>query len=158
MMIKEIDELMVHWGEQHRRYGLSAGIGSQMGSIMDWKGCAPRGTPGSRIISGGTGMDHITGEIDAAVAKLGRGAEKEAALARLAEYRYWKQVSIREQMRSLGMAEGADRTYRNWVTRLHQQVMLILADRSSAARGSGGQTQPHSYSRALVAKASRARR
>ncbi|WP_296258646.1 MULTISPECIES: hypothetical protein [unclassified Pseudomonas] len=134
-MIKEIDELMVHWGEQHRQHGLGAGIGSQMGSIMQWKGCAPRGVPGSRIISGGAGMDHASSEIDAAVAKLDRDGKKGQALAKLARYRYVHQVAVREQMREIGIAEGADRTYRNWVARLHQQVLLILTMRSGSNRG-----------------------
>ncbi|MNY76050.1 hypothetical protein D3C86_2155060 [compost metagenome] len=38
-------------------------------------------------------------------------------------------------MRLLDMAEGADRTYRNWVTRLHQQLLLILTVRSGTTRG-----------------------
>lgn len=155
-MIREIDKLMVHWGEQFHRYGLSAGIGSQMGTIMEWKGCAPRGTPGARDISGGTGMDYMAGEIDSAVARLERGSAKEQALAVLAIQRYLLQVPVKDQMRALGIAEGADRTYRNWVTRLHQQVLLIMADRSSAARGAGGQTQKHSHSRLMVAKLGRA--
>lgn len=155
-MIKEIEELLVHWGEHHRRYGLGAGIGSQMGSIMEWKGCAPRGTPGSRIITGAAGMDHVTSEVDAAVAQLRRNGPKGDALSNLAQFRYLEQMSLREQMRALGITEGADRTYRNWVTRLHQQVLLIMADRNSAARGMGGQTQKHSHSRAMVAKLGRA--
>jgi len=155
-MIKEIEDLMRHWGEQFARYGLGAGIGSQMGTIMEWKGSAPRGTPGSRDISGGTGMDYIAGEVDAAVAKLERGSDKEKALAVLAIQRYLYQTSIREQMRAVGLAEGSDRTYRNRVTRLHQHVMIILADRSSAVRGSGAQLQRHSYSRAMAAKLGRA--
>jgi hypothetical protein len=48
--------------------------------------------------------------------------------------------------------EGADRTYREYVHRLHQQVLLILADRHSPARGAGGQKQKHSHSRAMVAQ------
>ncbi|WP_346829420.1 hypothetical protein ABDX87_19920 [Pseudomonas abietaniphila] len=154
-MIKEIEELMIHWGEHHRRYGLGGGIGSQMGSIMEWKGLAPRGTPGSRIITGAAGMDHVTSEVDAALAQLRRTSDKGCALASLAQYRYLEQMSIREQMRALCIAEGADRTYRNWVTRLHQQVLLIMADRNSAARGAGGQMQKHSHSRLMVAKLGR---
>lgn len=150
-MIKEIDELMVHWGEQRRRHGLSAGIGSQMGTIMEWKGCAPRGTPGSRPVTGGVGMDQISIEIDAALAALDRGSKKSQALAKLARHRYLHQVPVREQMKAAGIAEDADRTYRNWMTRLHQQVMLILIDRCSAARGKGGQLQRHSHARSMVA-------
>ena len=128
MMIKEIDELMMHWGEQRRRYGLGTGIGSQMGTIMDWKGCAPRGTPGSRILSGGKGIDFAASEIDAAVAALGRSDEPDRRMAKLARWRYLHQAPIREQMRELGINEGADRTYRNWVSRLHHRIVenLIL--------------------------------
>lgn len=134
-MIKEIDELMVHWGEQRRRFGLGAGIGSQMGTIMDWKGCAPRGTPGSRPVTGGAGMDPVASEIDAAVAQLDRDGKKGQALAKLARWRYLHQVSIREQMRQAGIPEGADRTYRNWMGRLHQQVLETLTLRSALNRG-----------------------
>lgn len=134
-MIKEIDELMVHWGEQRRRYGLGAGIGSQMGTIMDWKGCAPRGTPGSRPVTGGAGIDQVAAEIEAAVAKLDRDGEKGQVLAKLARCRYLHQVPVREQMREVGIPEGSDRTYRNWVGRLHQQVLLTLTLRSGLNRG-----------------------
>ncbi|MGV8860170.1 MAG: hypothetical protein ACOH2O_01265 [Pseudomonas sp.] len=139
-MIREIEELMVHWGVQSREFGLGGGLGSQMGSIIEWGGAPPRGTPGSRILDGaGIGMDVIATEIDAAVAELERKGYGELAV--LAIHRYCHLASVREQMRVVGIAEGADRTYRNWVQRLHQQVMLILVIRSGTTRGRAGQRQ-----------------
>ncbi len=54
-------------------------------------------------------------------------------------------TTVREQMKAVGIAEGADRTYRNWVDRLHQQVLLILTIRSGSTRGYpvGPQTNRH---------------
>ena len=133
-MIKEIEALMVHWGEQKRERSQAGGLGSQLGAIIEWGGAPPRGTPGSRGLDGaGAGMDHIATEIDAAVAELERTGR--APLAQLALYRYCTLATVREQMRAVDIAEGADRTYRNWVTRLHQQVLLILTLRSGMTRG-----------------------
>ncbi|AQL40055.1 hypothetical protein [Pseudomonas syringae] len=143
-MIKEIEALMVHWGEQMRERGQGGGLGSQMGAIIEWGGAPPRGTPGSRILGGtGCGIDHIASEIGAAVAELERSGR--APLARLAMERYCAMTTIREQMKAVGIAEGADRTYRNWVDRLHQQVLLILTIRSGSTRGYpvGPQTNRH---------------
>lgn len=133
-MIKEIEALMVHWGEQTRERGQGGGLGSQMGAIIEWGGAPPRGTPGSRVLGGaGCGIDHVASEVQAAVAELERSGR--APLARLARDRYCKLTTVREQMRAVGIAEGADRTYRNWVARLHQQVLLILTLRSGSTRG-----------------------
>ncbi|RMV84754.1 hypothetical protein [Pseudomonas amygdali] len=129
-MIKEIEALMVHWGEQMRERGQGGGLGSQMGAIIEWGGAPPRGTPGSRVLGGaGCGIDHIASEVQAAVAELERSGR--APLARLALERYCAMATVRDQMKAVGIAEGADRTYRNWVDRLHQQVLLILTLRSS---------------------------
>lgn len=135
-MIKEIEGLMTHWGEQRRSLGLASGVGSQMGMIMEWKGLPPRGTPSSRVPGGGMGVDHITSEIEAAVAELKRRDEQTRGprLATLAVGRYVQELSRREQMRDVGIPEGADRTYRNWVTALHQEVMAILIVRSGRNR------------------------
>lgn len=133
-MIKEIEALMVHWGEQMRERGQGGGLGSQMGAIIEWGGAPPRGTPGSRILGGaGCGIDHIASEVQAAVAELDRSGR--APLARLALERYCAMATVRDQMKAVGIAEGADRTYRNWVDRLHQQVLLILTLRSGSTRG-----------------------
>ena len=82
-------------------------------------------------------MDHIACEVAAAVAELGRQSTKDQQLAKLAKLRYLHQPAMprREQMRLLDITEGADQTYRNWVKRLHQQVMLILTVRSGTTRG-----------------------
>lgn len=139
-MIREIEDLMLHWGEQRKSLGLAGGVGSQMGMIMEWKGLPPRGTPGSRIPGGGMGVDYITSEIEAAVAELGRRDEKSRGprLAKLATGRYVLGTTRREQMRDVGIPEGADRTYRNWVTALHQEVMTILMVRGGSHRAAAG--------------------
>ncbi|RMS08454.1 hypothetical protein ALP72_01864 [Pseudomonas coronafaciens pv. coronafaciens] len=143
-MIKEIEALMVHWGEQMRERGQGGGLGSQMGAIIEWGGAPPRGTPGSRVLGGaGCGIDHIASEVQAAVAELERSGR--APLARLALERYCAMATVRDQMKAVGIAEGADRTYRNWVDRLHQQILLILTLRSGSTRGypGGPQTNRH---------------
>jgi len=147
-MIAEIEALMVHWGEQHNRLGLGGGMGSQMGTIIEWGGCAPRGTPGSReLIGASTGMDYIGNEVGAAVAELKRDKVRGQGLAQLAELRYLHvpASTVREQMRILGIAEGADRTYRNWLQQLHQRVMLILVIRSATTRGHTGKRHEGDY-------------
>ncbi|WP_233631008.1 MULTISPECIES: hypothetical protein [unclassified Pseudomonas] len=127
-MMKDIDSLMRHWAEQ-RRQGPS-GLGSQMGSIMEWKGLAPRtGASGSRILIAGAGMDHAAAEIEAAVAELDRRDARGRVLARLALFRYVHEAAIREQMREVGLEEHAERTYWNWVAALHLQVARILVSR-----------------------------
>lgn len=130
-----VGELMRHWGEQRRLGGLEASLGSQMGTIMEWKGAAPRGgVSGHRILVAGAGLDHPAAEVDAAVVQLGRRDKRGETLAKLAEMRYVLGFTIREQMRVVGLAEDADRTYRNWIKALHLQVFAILAARSGRVR------------------------
>lgn len=133
--LRLIGELMGHWGQQRAQLGLDAGLGSQMGSIMEWKGAAPRGgSSGARILVAGAGLDHAAAEVDAAVAELERRDKRGATLAKLAQFRYLHGATIREQMRQVGLAEDADRTYRNWVKALHLQVFAILAARAGRVR------------------------
>ncbi|MFV3383104.1 hypothetical protein [Pseudomonas sp. NY15354] len=133
--LRLVGELMQHWGEQRRQLGLEASLGSQMGTIMEWKGAAPRtGSSGARILVSGAGLDHAAAEVDASVAELDRRDKRGATLAKLAELRYVHQVTIREQMREVGLAEDADRTYRNWVKALHLQVFAQLAARAGRVR------------------------
>lgn len=133
--LRLVGELMQHWGEQRRQLGLEASLGSQMGTIMEWKGAAPRtGSSGARILMAGAGLDHAAAEVDAAVAELARGDERAATLAKLAELRYFHQITIREQIRLVGLAEGADRTYRNWIKALHLRVFAQLAARAGRVR------------------------
>lgn len=131
VVIKEIEGFMVHWGEQSRQYGQGGGLGSQMGSIIEWGGAPPRGTPGSRVLDGGAGaMDYISTEIEYAVAELER--TRRGDLAKLAIWRYCALAPVREQMRVVGIAEGADRTYRNWIQRLHLAILQIMLMRAGA--------------------------
>ncbi|CAM3723936.1 hypothetical protein [Pseudomonas wadenswilerensis] len=95
-----------------------------MGSIMEWKGAAPRGgSSGARILVAGAGLDHSAAEVDAAVAELERRDQRGATLAKLAQFRYLHGATIREQMHQVGLAEDADRTYRNWVKDLGEVVI-----------------------------------
>lgn len=133
--LRLIGELMRHWGERRAQLGLDASLGSQMGSIMEWKGAAPRGgSSGARILVGGAGLDHAAAEVDAAVVQLERRDARGATLAKLAQLRYLHGATIREQMREVGLAEDADRTYRNWVKALHLQVFAILSARAGRVR------------------------
>lgn len=77
-MIQQIEELMQHWGEQHCHVGEAGGLGSPMATIMQYGGCAPRGTAGSRdlLVGAGAGMDHIACEVAAAVAELAASPPK----------------------------------------------------------------------------------
>ena len=141
-MIKEIEALMVHWGEQTRERGQGGGLGSQMGAIIEWGGAPPRGTPRSRVLGGaGCGIDHVASEVQAAVAELERSGR--APLARLARDRYCNLTTVREQMRAVGIAEGADRTYRNWVDRLHREVLHILKLRTLVLQTRQGCNRTH---------------
>ncbi|MFV2946438.1 hypothetical protein [Pseudomonas japonica] len=133
--LRLVGQLMQHWGEQSARIGLGSSLGSQMGTIMEWKGAAPRGgSSGSRILVAGAGLDHSAAEIDAAVAELDRRDARGAVLAKLARFRYLYGATVREQMREVGLAEDADRTYRNWVKALHLQVLAILSARCGRVR------------------------
>ncbi|CAI8908009.1 hypothetical protein [Pseudomonas chlororaphis] len=133
--LQMVEQLMLHWAEQRAQLGLESGLGSQMGSIMEWKGAAPRGgKSGARILVSGAGLDHSAAEIEAAVAELERRDERGKTLAKLATFRYLHRAPIREQMREVGLAEGADRTYRNWVKAMHLQVLAILIARSGPTR------------------------
>lgn len=128
-MIKEIEALMVHWGEQRQRHGLGSGLGSQMGMIVDWKGMAPRGIPGHRILSGGLGMDYAASEIEAVLRSLGALSKNGKKLVDLAKSRYLYELNQAEQLKCLELRAGSDRTYRNWVHRLHVGVMRELEKR-----------------------------
>lgn len=133
--LRLVGELMQHWGDQRSQLGLTSSMGSQMGTIMEWKGAAPRGgAAGARILISGAGLDHAASEVDAAVAELARRNDRGVTLAKLATFRYVHRVTVREQMREVGLAEHADRTYRNWVKALHLQVLAILAARSGRVR------------------------
>ncbi|WP_433770866.1 hypothetical protein [Pseudomonas putida] len=138
-MIEEIEELMQHWGNQFNLVGEGGGLASPMATIIEWGGSAPRSTPGSRdlMMAAGGGMDHVAMEVAAALAELERQSEKGAQLVILARNRYLPRpaLSVRSQLPYLGLGDDADRTYRNWVHRLHKQVLLILTVRTAKSRG-----------------------
>ncbi|KPX05794.1 hypothetical protein [Pseudomonas savastanoi] len=134
-MIEKIEAVMQHWGEQRMRIGLGGGLSSPMAGIMEWGAYIPRRTPGScALVGNGSGLDYISSEVEAAVAQLSRSPAKSRGpeLAQLATLRYVESLPVREQMRLVGINEGADRTYRNWINKLHQQVLAILAERSAS--------------------------
>jgi hypothetical protein len=131
-MIPEIETLMRHWGEQTRRCNADRSLGSPLGTLMRFGGLMPRGTPGARDLLVGAGPDHIAREVEAALAWLQHQGEQGQRLAKLASLRYLpeRELSVAEQMRLLGLEVAADRTYRNWVQRLHERVMGELLRRS----------------------------
>lgn len=134
-MIKEIEALMVHWGEQRQRHGLGSGIGSQMGMIVEWKGMAPRGTPGHRVLLAGLGMDHAAHEIEACLNRLDASGKDGARLVLLAKSRYLHELTKPEQMRCIDLPAGSDRSYRNWMHKLHiaiaQELKKRVAERTA---------------------------
>ncbi|MHA4975493.1 hypothetical protein [Pseudomonas petroselini] len=136
-MIPEIETLMRHWGEQNRRCNAERSLGSPLGTLMRFGGLMPRGTPGSRELSVGAGPDHIAREVEAALAWLQHQGEQGQRLAKLASLRYLpeRELSVVEQMRLLGLEATADRTYRNWVQRLHDLVLARLNHRALSRSG-----------------------
>ena len=50
----------------------------------------------------------------------------------LASLRYLpeRELSVAKQIQLLGLEDAADRTYRNWVQRMHGRVMLELLRRA----------------------------
>ena len=147
-MIGEMETLLKHWGEQVRRCGSAGGLGSPMATIMEWGGCAPRGTPGSRIIMGsGAGPDGVAQEIEAALAEIGRQDARGERLERLAALRYGDDPAptIPMQMHLLGLAGGARQTYYDQVQSLHLRLLQVLTVRAEARKQltvrRSGQTQ-----------------
>ena len=147
-MIEEIEVLLIHWGEQCRMNGEAGGMGSPMATIMEWGGCAPRGTPGSRIILGaGAGPDGVSQEITAALAEIARQDDRGLMLQRLAAVRYGDDPAPTRlmQMHLAGMSSSAKQTYYDLVHVLHQRLLQVLTDRADArkwlATGRGGLPQ-----------------
>ncbi|UQS91707.1 hypothetical protein M5C90_10750 [Pseudomonas chlororaphis subsp. piscium] len=135
-MIPEIEELLRHWGQQCRDNGSIGSMGSPMGTIMEWGGCAPRGTPGSRIIMGGAGPDGVAQHVDAALADVGRQGPRGERLERLAEVRYIQDPAptIAMQMHLLDMREGARQTYFDQVQMLHLRLLQTLRERAQTRK------------------------
>lgn len=136
-MIDEMEVLLKHWGEQLRRNGEAGGMGSPMATIMEWGGCAPRGTPGSRIILGtGAGPDAVTQEILAALAEVGRQDARGKLLERLAVVRYASDPvpTWPMQMHLLECGSRAKQTYYDLVHTLHERLRQVLCERAESRK------------------------
>ncbi|KQZ80663.1 hypothetical protein ASD60_15120 [Pseudomonas sp. Root562] len=134
-MIGAMEAVLKHWGEQCRLNGESGGMGSPMATIMEWGGSAPRGTPGSRIILGaGAGPDAVAQQVGAALSEIGRQDEQGDRLMRLAGLRYGDDPAPTwsMQLHLLGLESRAKQTYYDQVHRLHEQLLVVLAERSDA--------------------------
>lgn len=134
-MIDEVETLLRHWGEQCRCNGEGGGMGSPMATIMEWGGCAPRGTPGSRIILGaGAGPDGVTQEITAALSDIARQDERGQRLVRLAGLRYGDDPapSWLMQMNQAGFISGAKQTYYDQLQALHLRLLQALMKRAES--------------------------
>ncbi len=136
-MIEEMEVLLKHWGEQLRNNGESGGMGSPMATIMEWGGCAPRGTPGSRIIlGGGAGPDAVAQEIGAALSEIARQDERGERLQRLAALRYCDDPAPTwlMQMHLLGLESKAKQTYYDQVHGLHERLLAVITERADARK------------------------
>ena len=158
-MIEEMETLLKHWGEQTRRCGSAGGLGSPMATIMEWGGCAPRGTPGPRILlDAGAGIDAVAQEVAAALAEVGRQDARGQQLEHLAVLRYTDDPAPpwTMQMHLLESGSRAKQTYYDWVHNLHLRLLQVLADRSGARKWltAGQGTLPQS----LLKAASKLRR
>jgi hypothetical protein len=136
-MIKDMDVLLMHWGEQYRQNGDASSMGSPMAAIMEWGGCAPRGIPGSRIILGaGAGPDAVAQEVGAALSEIEREDGRGERMQRLAVLRYCEDPTQTwaAQMHELGYVSKAKQTYYDLVHRLHVRLYEVLNERSKARK------------------------
>lgn len=147
-MIEEMETLLNHWGEQLRRCGTAGGLGCPMATIMEWGGCAPRGTPGPRILlDAGAGIDAVAQEVAAALAEVGRQDARGKQLEWLAVLRYTDDPAPTwlMQLHLSGSTSRVKRTYYDQVHSLHLRLLRVLADRADARKwlttGRGGLPQ-----------------
>lgn len=133
-MIDEMEVLLRHWGEQCRRCGSAGGLGSPMATIMEWGGCAPRGTPGPRLPGAGSGPDGVTQEVTAALADIARQDERGEKLIRLAGLRYGGDPAPTwlMQMHLAGFVSSAKQTYYDQVHALHLRLLQALMKRAES--------------------------
>ncbi|NJJ60281.1 hypothetical protein [Pseudomonas sp. B14(2022)] len=146
-MIQEMETLLKHWGEQTRRCGSAGGLGSPMATIMEWGGCAPRSTPGSRILlDGGAGIDSVAQEVAAALAEVSRQDERGQMLERLAVLRYTDDTAPTwlMQLHLVGSRSRAKQTYYDQVHSLHLRLLQVLNRRLGTRRSvvTGQSRQP----------------
>ena len=132
-MNEAIEALLVHWGAQLNKCGPAGGLGSAMGTIVEFKGCAPRGgVGGSKLLLAGAGPDYVACEVEAALAAIERvdGGVLLHALARR-RYAYRPQLTVAEQVEDLAIGRGdaGRRAYTRLVGRLHELLELELRKR-----------------------------
>lgn len=123
----------MHWGEELRTNGSAGGLGSMLGTVMEYGGCAPRGgVKGSRELLAGSGPDYVAEEVQAGLCALA-GSDDAEKLMRLAEVRYRAEprLSISEQADVLDLGRGArgSSAYYRLLDRLHEQLQTELLAR-----------------------------
>lgn len=131
--IDEVEVLLKHWGAQVLACGAGGGLASPMAAMMEYGGYSPRGgVAGSKLLLAGAGVDYAAGEVEAALAAVGRWEGGEL-LVRLAGCRYAVQpaMSKAEQIRQLELAAGeaGSKAYTRLVHKLHDRMQLALAAR-----------------------------
>ncbi|MDG9926131.1 MULTISPECIES: hypothetical protein [unclassified Pseudomonas] len=144
-MNEAIEALLVHWGDQLNKCGSAGGLGSAMGTIVEFKGCAPRGgVGGSKLLLAGAGPDYVACEVEAALAAIERvdGGVLLHALARR-RYAYRPQLSVAEQVADLAIGRGdaGRRAYTRLVGRLHELLELELHKRLGGLAKARGQAR-----------------
>ena len=134
-MIEAIEAALRHWGEQLHGAASEGGLGSMMGTIIEYGGAAPRGgVPGARILSNGTGPDDLASEVAAALATIGRTAKDGTRLIKLARVRDFRfpELPLADQIYDLELIAGpsGERSYYRHLDRLHECVSAELAIRA----------------------------
>lgn len=140
-MNPRMEQLLVHWGDQVLQHGQGGGCYSVLGSLVEWGGPAPRGTPGAVALVTGTGLDSLAARVADALAVIQRaGCEieaqaeargrlvrsREAQMYRLAWARYAspRRLTVAEQTAAVGMS--GDRMYTRRLDDLHERLETEL--------------------------------
>lgn len=118
-MIKEMDELLQHWADQHRRRG--GRQSSPLGQVAEWGGIPPRGTgpKGSRDPLNLGEMDDAAWQVECALKRL---EDRHQVMAH-EHYRFHGYNDQKAQR--LGMAK---RTYYDALDRLHELLKAELRE------------------------------
>ncbi len=124
-MIAEMDELLQHWADQHRRGGQRQS--SPLGIVVEFGGVPPRSSApkGSRDPLGLGELDDSAWQVEQGLARL---SDK---LQAIADEHYRQHGYSDEKARRLGMAR---RTYFDTVHRLHYELKQAMKDNLRRAR------------------------
>ncbi|RAH37425.1 hypothetical protein [Halomonas sp. SL1] len=124
-MIKQMDELLQHWAEQHRGSGMRQC--SPIGQMVEFGGPPPRGTgpKGSRDPLGLGELDDLAWQVEQALQQLD---DRHQVLAH--EHYRWNGYSD-EKARRLGMAK---RTYYDRLQALHEALKAELGNQLKRRR------------------------